>query len=119
MLEIGERSASADTYSRSKKWPWRVRGLFLPGGLLQPFRLLRGDVRAVIDRVPSDWTGFNQQVFASAVYVFFTNLLPGITFASDLYSLTGQNYGTIEVVLSTALCGIIFSLLVSFGPVVA
>ena len=49
-------------------------------------------------------------MFASAVYVFFTNLLPGITFASDLYVLTGQNWGTIEVVFSTGLCGIIFSL---------
>jgi hypothetical protein len=51
-------------------------------------------------------------VFASAVYVFFTDLLPGITFASDLYVLTGQNWGTIEVVFSTGLCSIIFSLYV-------
>lgn len=48
-------------------------------------------------------------IFASAVYVFFTNLLPGITFASDLYNLTGQNWGTIEVVFSTGLNGVIFS----------
>lgn len=58
----------------------------------------------------SDWTVFNQLIFASAVYVFFTNLLPGITFASDLYVLTGQNWGTIEVVFSTGICGIIFAL---------
>jgi len=55
---------------------------------------------------------FNQLVFASAVYVFFTNLLPGITFASDLYVLTGRNWGTIEVVFSTGLCGVVFSMLV-------
>ncbi|KIH94669.1 hypothetical protein SPBR_06250 [Sporothrix brasiliensis 5110] len=53
---------------------------------------------------------FNQLVFASAVYVFFTNILPGITFASDLDVLTGQSWGTIEVVFSTGLCGLIFSL---------
>ena len=58
----------------------------------------------------SDWTTFNQLVFASAVYVFFTNLLPGITFASDLYALTGATWSTIEVVFSTGICGIIFSL---------
>ena len=78
--------------------------------LLRPGRLLRQDLRNLSKRYVSDWTTFNQLVFASAVYVFFTNLLPGITFASDLYVLTGQQWGTIEVVLSTGLCGVIFAL---------
>ena len=78
--------------------------------LLRPGRLLRQDLRNLSKRYVSDWTTFNQLVFASAVYVFFTNLLPGITFASDLYVLTGQQWGTIEVVFSTGLCGIIFAL---------
>ncbi|RDA94702.1 hypothetical protein CP533_6712 [Ophiocordyceps camponoti-saundersi (nom. inval.)] len=52
----------------------------------------------------------NQQVLASAVYIFFTNLLPGITFASDLYELTGKSWGPIEVVFSTGLCGLVFSI---------
>ncbi|KLU83399.1 hypothetical protein MAPG_02460 [Magnaporthiopsis poae ATCC 64411] len=50
-------------------------------------------------------------VLASAVYVFFTNILPGITFASDLYALTGRSWGTAEVVFSTGICGPVFSLL--------
>jgi len=83
------------------------------GGLwkhkLKPFRLLWQDVKNVKTRYPSDWATFNQLVFASAVYVFFTNLLPGLTFASDLYVQTNQSWGTIEVVFSTGLCGIIFS----------
>lgn len=61
-------------------------------------------------RYVSDWTVFNQLVVASTVYVFFTNLLPGITFAGDLYALTGESWGTIEVVFSTGLCGVIFAL---------
>ena len=77
---------------------------------LQPFRLIRQDLKHLSQRYMSDWTLFNQLIFASAVYVFFTNLLPGITFANDLYELTGKNWGTIEVVFSTGLCGIIFSL---------
>jgi hypothetical protein len=77
--------------------------------LLRPFRLLTSDFKNVLQRWPTDWT-FNQLIFASAVYVFFTNLLPWITFASDLYVLTGKNYGAIEVVMSTAFCGIVFSL---------
>ncbi len=88
----------------------KLKRNFTPGGKLRPFRLLKQDIRNIRSRYLSDWTTFNQLVFASAVYVFFTNILPGITFASDLYVLTGMTWGTIEVVFSTGLCGIIFSL---------
>jgi HCO3- transporter family len=88
----------------------KIKGAVSSGGPLRPFRLLRQDFLNLRRRYVSDWTVFNHLIFASAVYVFFTNLLPGITFASDLYVFTGQNWGTIEVVLSTGLCGIIFSL---------
>ena len=87
-----------------------LRGSVASGGPLRPFRLIRHDLQNLSTRYVSDWTIFDQLVLASAVYVFFTNLLPGITFASDLFVYTGQNWGTIEVVLSTGLCGIIFSL---------
>lgn len=83
--------------------------LFKRGGMLRPFRLLKSDLQGRPKLYHTDWF-FNQLILASAVYLFFTNLLPGITFASDLYHLTGENYGTIEVVLSTGLCGIIFAL---------
>ncbi len=80
---------------------------------LRPFRLLRQDIRNLRLRYASDWKIFNQLIVASAVYVFFTNLLPGITFASDLYVRTGESWGTIEVIFSTGLCGIIFALWVN------
>lgn len=76
---------------------------------IRPFRLLRQDLHNIKSRYISDWTVFNQLIVASSVYVFFTNLLPGITFASDLYVLTGKSWGTIEVVFSTGLCGVIFA----------
>ncbi|KAH7628630.1 HCO3 transporter family-domain-containing protein [Sordaria sp. MPI-SDFR-AT-0083] len=91
-------------------WLARARNRFRKGGKLQPFRLLREDIHNLRQRYVSDWTVFNQLVLASAVYVFFTNLLPGITFANDLFVLTGESWGTIEVVFSTGLCGLIFSL---------
>ncbi|KAF2717336.1 hypothetical protein K431DRAFT_288636 [Polychaeton citri CBS 116435] len=93
--------------------PWLSRATAVfrrRDGALRPFRLLQEDVLNVRKRYVSDWTVFNQLVFASAVYVFFTNLLPGITFASDLYVLTGESWGTVEVVFSTGLCGVIFSI---------
>ena len=92
----------------SKKAKWKT--YFAPSGKLRPFRLLKRDIGNLRTRYISDWSLFNQLIFASAVYVFFTNILPGITFASDLYVLTGETWGTIEVVFSTGLCGIIFSL---------
>ncbi|KAF7718796.1 Bicarbonate transporter family protein [Penicillium ucsense] len=99
------------TPSKHTPRPFRkLRGSIASGGPLRPFRLVKQDFVNLRRRYVSDWTVFNQLIFASAVYVFFTNLLPGITFASDLYVLTGKSWGTIEVVFSTGLCGIIFSL---------
>lgn len=101
------------TPSKHTPKPFRVlRGSVAAGGPLRPFRLVKQDIINIRRRYKSDWTVFNQLIFASAVYVFFTNLLPGITFASDLYVLTGKSWGTIEVVFSTGLCGVIFSLYV-------
>lgn len=90
------------TARRKPRLPTRIASLFRHEGALRPFRLLQSDVVNRARVYHTDWF-FNQLILASAVYVFFTNLLPGITFASDLYVLTGQNYGTIEVVFSTGL----------------
>ncbi|POR39282.1 Uncharacterized protein TPAR_00511 [Tolypocladium paradoxum] len=100
----GQEAAAGELPGRPE--PSRYFG---PAGTLRPFRLLRGDVANLRRRWPSDWAVFNQQVVASAVYIFFTNILPGITFANDLYVLTGKSWGTIEVVFSTGLCGVIFA----------
>lgn len=89
---------------------WLLNKTVGPGGPLRPFRLVKQDLVNLRQRYLSDWKIFNQLIVASTVYVFFTNLLPGITFASDLYVLTGKNWGAIEVVFSTGLCSIIFSL---------
>jgi len=101
----------ATTHPKTKQpFKKKLKRWFAPDGNLRPFRLLKQDIKNIRIRYVSDWTTFNQLIFASAVYVFFTNLLPGITFASDLYVLTGKTWGTIEVVFSTGLCGLIFSL---------
>ncbi|KAE8152013.1 HCO3 transporter family-domain-containing protein [Aspergillus avenaceus] len=110
-LEERDDAHSIITPSKHTPKAFRViRGSVSVGGPLRPFRLVKQDIVNLRRRYASDWTVFNQLIFASAVYVFFTNLLPGITFASDLYVLTGKTWGTIEVVFSTGLCGIIFSL---------
>jgi hypothetical protein len=114
-FEKSVNDASNETYTKMSpasrsSFTQRHAALFSKNGKLRPFRLLRQDIRNIRRRYVSDWTLFNQLVFASAVYVFFTNILPGITFASDLDVLTGMTWGTIEVVFSTGLCGVIFAL---------
>ncbi|RPB05143.1 hypothetical protein L873DRAFT_1664058 [Choiromyces venosus 120613-1] len=114
-LHSGQDTTPARRKYKSKKFHFPrptvhgVVALFRGQGALAPFRLLKSDFKGRAKIYHTDW-GFNQLILASAVYVFFTNLLPGITFASDLYVLTGRHYGTIEVVFSTGLCGIIFAL---------
>src|SRR4051794_28468747 len=55
--------------SLRKPFAIRIRAHFSKGGTLNPFRLLRQDVRNIRKRYMSDWTLFNQLVFASAVYM--------------------------------------------------
>ncbi|KJZ75954.1 hypothetical protein HIM_04778 [Hirsutella minnesotensis 3608] len=109
--EDGANAAINTASSPGGRGPAKARATYFgPAGKLRPFRLLRGDAANVRRRWLSDWAVLNQQVVASAVYIFFTNILPGITFASDLYVLTGKSWGTIEVVFSTGLCGVVFAL---------
>lgn len=103
-----EKPASEQLYEPTRG-RYHLKTLFSPDGALRPFRLLRSDLTGRSKLWHTDWK-FNQLILASAVYLFFTNLLPGITFASDLFVRTGKNYGTIEVVFSTGLCGVIFAL---------
>ncbi|KNG87770.1 hypothetical protein ANOM_004449 [Aspergillus nomiae NRRL 13137] len=87
---VEERDDAHSIITPSKHTPkaFRVlRGSVSAGGPLRPFRLVKQDIINLRRRYVSDWTIFNQLIFASAVYVFFTNLLPGITFASDLFSI--------------------------------
>jgi hypothetical protein len=94
-----------DRPARRSKWTAYLG----PGGRFRPFRLLAEDASNIKKRYISDWTLFNQQIMASAIYIFFTNILPGMTFANDLFIQTGKSWGTIEIIFSTGLCGLIFS----------
>lgn len=106
----GQGNGESPGVRRGQREQKKFASHFRRGGKLRPFRLLKEDFNNFTYRYVSDWTVFNQLVLASTVYVFFTNLLPGITFAGDLYALTGESWGTIEVVFSTGLCGVVFAL---------
>lgn len=53
---------------------------------------------------------YNYRVIPSLTYVFFTNLLPAIAFAQDMFDKTNNLYGVNEVLMSSALAGVAFGL---------
>ncbi|GEQ72532.1 hypothetical protein JCM33374_g6219 [Metschnikowia sp. JCM 33374] len=77
-------------------------------------RLGRGIINDIRKRLPyyaSDFTdALNYRVIPSVVYVFFTNLLPAIAFAQDMFDRTENAYGVNEVLMSSALAGVVFGL---------
>uniref|UniRef100_A0A0G4H0X3 Bicarbonate transporter-like transmembrane domain-containing protein n=1 Tax=Chromera velia CCMP2878 TaxID=1169474 RepID=A0A0G4H0X3_9ALVE len=59
----------------------------------------------------SDWLdALDVKVLASTLFMFFTSIAPAITFASLLQAQTDEFIGAVEVLLSTAVTGILFAL---------
>lgn len=59
----------------------------------------------------SDFTdAFNYRVVPSVIFIFFTNLLPAIAFAQDMFDRTDNAYGVNEVLMSSAIAGVVFGL---------
>lgn len=54
---------------------------------------------------------FNLKVLASILFMFFTSIGPAVTFASLLQQETEDDIGIVEVMMSTAITGIIWSFL--------
>lgn len=52
--------------------------------------------------------GLTYRTIPSTIYIFFTNLLPAIAFAQDMFDHTNNSYGVNEVLLASAMGGIVF-----------
>lgn len=67
------------------------------------------------DRWPiyvSDWKdSYDYRVIPSLLETYFNNLLPAIAFAQDMFDRTENSYGVNEILLSSALGGIVFGVL--------
>lgn len=75
-------------------------------------RGIYGDVK---DRLLKYYTsdikdGITYRTVPSTIYIFFTNLLPAIAFAQDMFDHTNNSYGVNEVLLSNAMGGIVFGI---------
>lgn len=72
---------------------------------------MRNDFKS---RIPYYWSdirdAWNYRVIPSTVFIFFTNLLPAIAFAQDMFNRTQDLYGVNEVLMSSAIAGVVFGL---------
>ena len=77
--------------------------------------LFKGILLDIHDRLPyycSDWSdSWDYQVIPVVIETFFNNLLPAIALAQDMFDRTDKSYGVNEVLLSSAIAGIVFGVL--------
>ncbi|KAI9011103.1 HCO3 transporter family-domain-containing protein [Gaertneriomyces semiglobifer] len=80
---------------------------------MRPIKDVVNEVKARAPYYASDWTdGFkDKKVLASSIFIFFANIAPAITFAFYLDDRTKSVIGVVEVLLSSALSGLIYSIL--------
>ncbi|KAJ8755754.1 hypothetical protein K2173_024298 [Erythroxylum novogranatense] len=77
-----------------------------------PFRGIVSDVRGRLACYKQDWiVGIQSRlgILAPTTYIFFASALPVIAFGEQLRRDTDGSLGTVETLTSTALCGIIHS----------
>ncbi|POR39593.1 Uncharacterized protein TPAR_00233 [Tolypocladium paradoxum] len=76
--------------------------------------LFRGIINDVRRRTPyygSDWLdAWDYRVVPATVYMYFANILPALAFSLDMFQKTGSNYGVSEVLLSSVLGAVVFSI---------
>ena len=94
-------SNSPDTHQRRGRWriPKPGMGIWLD----------------LHDRLPlygKDWTdAWDYRVIPSVIETYFNNLLPALAFAQDMFDRTDNAYGVNEVLLSSAMAGIVFGVM--------
>jgi len=93
-----------------------------------PFKGISRDYKMRLPHYKSDITdGLNTQCLAATLFLFFACLSPAIGFGSLFGAVTNGAIGTMEMVSSTAMCGVIYALtsaqpltiIGSTGPVLA
>jgi mannitol/fructose-specific phosphotransferase system IIA component (Ntr-type) len=74
------------------------------GGLVQDFR------RRLPHYVSDFKDGLHPKSLSSTLFLFFACLAPAVTFGGIMAELTGDRIGAVEMIVGTALCGVIYAL---------
>ncbi|KAF2668174.1 anion exchange family protein [Microthyrium microscopicum] len=88
------------TQTAEPKW-WRVK-------------YFRGMINDVKRRAPfywSDWKdAWDYRVVPATVYMYFANIMPALAFSLDMFAKTNSSFGVNEVLLSSVMAAVVFSL---------
>ncbi|KAJ7945859.1 putative Boron transporter [Quillaja saponaria] len=79
-----------------------------------PFRGIKNDLKGRILCYKQDWTGgfrAGVRILAPTTYIFFASAIPAISFGEQLERSSDGKLTAVQTLASTALCGIIHSLL--------
>jgi len=119
------RQAYADAVHKDTHFESHIPDELRPTG-----RLFGGIINDIKRRLPhyfSDYTdGLNAKSFASILFLYFACLAPAIAFGGLLAAKTNGEVGAIEMIVATAICGIVYAIfsgqpltiLGSTGPVI-
>jgi len=85
------------------------KGLRYTGQLAGGLRL---DIKRRLPHLVSDFTdGLHLKAMTATIFLYFACLAPAVLFGGLMYNATGQQIGVVEMMVATAGCGIVFSLL--------
>ncbi|XP_030938591.1 probable boron transporter 2 [Quercus lobata] len=79
-----------------------------------PFRGIKNDLKGRLLCYKQDWTGGIRagiRILAPTAYIFFASAIPVISFGEQLERNTGGTLTAVQTLASTALCGIIHSVI--------
>ena len=78
----------------------------------RPFAGIKADIKRRLPHYLDDFKdGLRAKSIASIVFMFFACLAPAITFGGLLGEQTGGAIGTQEMLISTAVCGVVYALI--------
>lgn len=76
------------------------------------FKGIKKDLRRRLPLYGQDWRdGLHFKILASIVLIYFSSIGPAVTFGAYLNERTNAQYGVVEVLLSTALTGVVYALI--------
>ena len=106
--------AAFDGYIARHAPPEEPAALEIPEGLAYTGRLCGGlaaDIKRKMPKFVSDFTdGLHLKSVTATLFLFFACLAPAVTFGGLMFFATGGMIGATEMLVATAICGIVYAL---------
>jgi mannitol/fructose-specific phosphotransferase system IIA component (Ntr-type) len=106
--------AALDRFNARIGPPATAREVPRPQPLPHTGRLFGGwiaDIRRRLPHYASDYRdGLHAKCVASTLFLFFACLAPAVTFGGIMGQLTGNQIGAVEMLIASAICGIVYAL---------